>query len=139
MKAWLVNNNTKERLTLKYNPEGFKRGRSADYQEINSAGNPYPVLFYSKGNAVTFPLQFIMHDKPCSGLYKEYEEFFNSLMPSEDPFSSYERPPTITFCFGSFLRKVVLVSWEAEIEEMDSDLNPVNARFSLELRQVSSV
>lgn len=136
-KGWLQNVKTKSKLSFQYNPETLTYGRSATYSEIVSPGMSYPITAYSHGNAREFPSELFLYDKPYSGLIdKTVVSFLDACLPPEDNTSGFTSPPQVLFCYGTFIKKCVLLSYECSVTESDSKGNPVVATISLSFRQV---
>lgn len=136
-KGWIKNNTTGVLKSFQFNPSGLQYSRSASYVEVSAPGMSYPNTQYVKGDLREFSVELFMYDVPSTGLISDYEEFLNSFLPPETNTKGYSKPPEMTFCFGYFIRKCVLSSLDTSVERFDSEGKAVQARFTLNLRQVS--
>jgi hypothetical protein len=138
-KGWVKNNVTGALKSFQFNPESFEYSRNVNYADIVGPGQAYPVTAFVNGNSREFTVELFLFDKPYSGLIdKDYMLFFGKFLTPETNYTGYTRPPDMTFCFGYFVRKCVLTSFNIINEEYDSNLNPVRSRFVLTLRQVGT-
>lgn len=135
-KGWVKNNNTGDKKPFQFNPMGLSYSRGASYSDISAPGMPYPETQFTKGNVSSFSVPLFFYDNPNTGVIEEYIDFFNSLLPPETNEDGYTQPPTLTFCFGYFIRKCVLEDLGIIIELMDENGNPTQAQITLQLRQV---
>lgn len=137
-KGWIKNNVTGETKSFQYNPPELSYGRSASYVGISSPGSQYPNTVFVKGNAREFPIELFLYDNPHSGEILSYMNFIGAFLPPENNTKGYVKPPDMTFCYGYFIRKCVLIDLDIRIEEWDANLQPTQARFTLQLRQVGT-
>lgn len=135
-KGWIKNNVTGEKKSFLYNPTELNYSRGSTFADISSPGQAYPDTQFVKGEARVFPITLFFHDKPHSGKIKEYMNFIGRFLPPEVNKKNYTKPPDMTFCMGFFVRKCVLNDLNISITELDKDMNPVQAEFTLTLRQV---
>lgn len=135
-KGWIKNNDTGKKMSFQFNPTNLAYSRGATYKEISAPGMAYPATQFVRGNASSFPVTLFFYDNPNTGVIKKYLKFFNNFLTPETNNSEYTRPPTMTFCFGYFIRKCVLEDLSVNIELMDEDGEPTQATFTLQLRQV---
>lgn len=136
-KGWIRNDKSNVRKPFQFNPENLNYNRGAVYSEIASPGMSYPSVQFVRGEMRSFSVTLFFHNKPFSGVISDYESFLNSFLPPETVNPLYEPPPTMTFCFGTFIRVCVVEDLEVDILEMDSNLKPTVANFTLKLKQVS--
>lgn len=138
-KGWVKNNETGEVKYFMFNPTDFEYSREISYNDITSPGIRYPGTQFARGNTRVFPIDLFLYDRPYTGkIDKEYVSFFGKLLTSEKNVSwDNKKPPDFTFCLGYFVRRCVLQSLTIKIEMWDENLNPVQARFSCQIRQVS--
>lgn len=138
-KGWVKNNETGEVRYFMFNPTDFEYSRAVSYNDISSPGMRYPGTQFCCGNAREFTIDLFLYDRPYTGkIDKDYMLFFGALLTSETNKSwDNKKPPSFTFCLGYFVRICVLTSLTIKIEMWDSDMNPVQARFTCQIRQVS--
>lgn len=64
-------------------------------------------------------------------------DFFSIvLLPPTTNNSSYTKPNDLMVCMGSFIRECVVESLEVHYTDFNAALNPTEATFTLQLRQV---
>lgn len=135
-KGWIKNNDTGKKMSFQFNPTNLEYSRGASYSEISAPGMAYPDTQFIKGNLRNFSVPLFFYDNPNTGVIKKYIDFYSEFLPPETNKSGYERPPTMTFCFGYFIRKCVLEDLSVAIELMDENGEPIQATLTLQLRQV---
>lgn len=135
-KGWIKNNDSGEKKSFQFNPTTLDYSRGASYADISAPGMAYPDTQFIKGNARSFPVSLFFYDNPNTGVIKKYIEFLNGFLTPETNKSGYTQPPTMTFCFGYFIRKCVLEDLSVSIEVMDENGEPTQATLTLQLRQV---
>lgn len=135
-KGWIKNNESGDKMSFQYNPTVLSYSRGVTYADISAPGMPYPLTQYVKGNVRTFPVDLFFYDSPNTGAIKKHIKFFEGLVPPEDNSVKFTRPPTVTFCYGYFIRKCVVENLTINIDQTDSSGEPIQALISLQLRQV---
>lgn len=135
-KGWIKNNDSGELRSFQFNPTTLEHSRGSSYSELSAPGIAYPDLQFVKGEARSFPVELYMYDSPSTGKIEVFESFLNEFLPPEENNSEFTRPPTMTFCYGTFIKKCVLESLTTSIVRMDREGNTIEAIFSLQLRQV---
>ena len=137
-KGWIKNNITGEKKSFQFNPQSLKYSRGVTYVDISSPGSQYPGTAFVKGNARSFPIELFLYDKPYTGVINSYMSFMGAFLTPENNVKGYSKPPDMTFCFGYFIRKCVLEDLDIVIEDWNENLQPVQAKFTLQLRQVGT-
>lgn len=135
-KGWIKNNDSGELRSFQYNPTTLSHSRGTTYSELTAPGAAYPDVQFVRGEARTFPFELYMYDNPSTGKIKEFELFLEEFMCPEENSSAFTRPPTMTLCYGTFIKKCVLESLSVTVSRMDTQGNTLEATFSLQLRQV---
>jgi hypothetical protein len=135
-KGWIKNNVTGKKKSFQFNPTEFQYSRGVTYTDISAPGMCYPDTQFVKGNARSFPIELFLYDKPCTGFIEEFMLFIGAFLTPEANVQNYSKPPSMTFCFGYFIRQCVLENLDIRVEEFDEDGEAVQARFTLQLRQV---
>jgi len=143
-RGWIKNNSTGELKKFQFNPAEFQYSRGATYSEIIAPGQQYPITQFVAGKSREFPLTLYLYDKAVvngkpksSGLILEHMIFLGAFLPPETNTESYKKPPDMTFAYGYFVRKCVLTDFDIKILEYDEDGQPIEAEFTLTIRQVS--
>ena len=121
---------------FQFNPEQFGFGRSAKYSEAGAPGMAYPLTQWVKGNARLFSVDLFFWDKPHEGVIEDFWGFVEGLLPPEENYPDYERPPVFLFVYGGFIKSSVLEDADLIVEEYDVDGNKTQARITLSCRQV---
>ena len=137
-KGWIKNLSTGVKKSFQFNPETFEYSRGVTYAEIVSPGMSYPNAQFVHGNARSFPVELFFYDKPWTGVIDSHMNFIGAFLTPETNVSNYQKPPEMTFCFGYFIRRCVLEDLNILIEEWDKKGRPIQARFTLQLRQVGT-
>ena len=136
-KGWVKNNESGEIMSFQYNPTSLSHARGASYTEISAPGTQYPGIHYVKGNSREFSVELFMNDNPSTGLISRASRFLNGFLPPEYEDRTFTSPPTLTFCYGRFIKKCVLTELSESTNMMDGAGNPTQTVFTLTLRQVS--
>lgn len=136
-KGWVKNNDSGEIMSFQYNPTTLEHSRGASYSELSSPGTNYPDIQFVKGNSREFSVELFMNDNPYTGLISTASRFLNNFLPPEYEDRVFTSPPTMTFCYGRFIRKCVLIDLSESTLLMDKMGNSVQTVFTLTLRQVS--
>ena len=136
VKGWIKNNNTGKKMPFQYNPTTLSYSRGVSYTDISAPGMPYPNTQYVKGNARSFSIPLFFYDNPNTGVIKKYINFLGGFLTPETNVSGYVKPPVMIFCYGYFIRKCVLEDLAIDIERIDKNGEPIQATFTLQLRQV---
>lgn len=137
-KCHLIRDDTKERLTAQFNPTSIPYSRSVNFTEIKSPGMNYPLTQYSGGNAREFDIELFFYDRPYSGKIDRARKYLLGLLPPENNKSGFKKPPTFTFAYGYFVKKLVVTSLDIDDQWLDEDGHPIMTTFKLSVRQVSS-
>lgn len=135
-KGWIKNNDTGEKMSFQFNPTNLAYSRGVSYADISAPGMAYPDTQFVKGEARSFPVTLFFYDNPNTGVIKKYMSFIGGFLTPETNSSGYTKPPTMTFCFGYFIRKCVLEDLSINVELFDDNGEPTQATFILQLRQV---
>lgn len=135
-KGWIKNNDTGMKMSFQFNPTNLSYSRGVSYTDISAPGMSYPDTQFISGNARSFPVTLFFYDNPNTGLIKKYMNFIGGFLTPETNVKGYTKPPTMTFCFGYFIRKCVLEDLNIDIEVMNESGEPIQATFTLQLRQV---
>ncbi len=135
-KGWIKNNSTGVKKSFQFNPTGLQYSRGATYVDISAPGMAYPNTQFVKGNVRTFSVELFLYDNPCTGVIENHMKFLSDFLTPETNTQGYEKPPEMTFCMGYFVRKCVLEDLDINIERFDENGKPIQARFTLQLRQV---
>ncbi len=135
-KGWIKNLETGKKKSFQFNPEAFGYSRSTTYSEIISPGMAYPNTQFVHGDARTFSVDLFFYDKPWTKVINDYMDFISEFLTPEENKAGYKKPPEMTFCYGYFIKRCVLESLDIAIQEWDKNGHPVQAYFTLHLRQV---
>ena len=137
-KGYIKNNRTGEILTFQFNPTSHTYSRSITYVDIAAPGMSYPGTQFVRGNSRSFSVELFVYDRPSTGLIKKYTNFIGALLTSEtnSPYSQ-PKPPDFLFCYGTWIRRCVLEDLEITHEMLDDSGEPTQARFVMQIRQVS--
>ena len=136
-KGWIKNNDTGELKEFQFNPEKHSYSRGGTFSEISSPGLCYPLTQWVKGNIREFPVSLYLFDAPeFTNLIPEFTNFIGRFLTPETNIPNYTRPPSMTFCFGTWIRKCVLTNLDITWERTDNEGRPIEANLTLTLRQV---
>lgn len=136
VKGWIKNNVSGSKQSFLMNPTSLSYGRGAVYQEISSPGMSYPNHSYVGGKARVIPVELLLIDNPSTGAIEEQITFLEQCLPPERNVAKYTKPPELTFCLGSFVKKCVLEEMNVQITKWNNKGVPVMAKITLQLRQV---
>ena len=135
-RCYIIRDDNNKKLTFQFNPESVPYSRGANYSSIESPGMSYPLTQYVGGQVREFSFEVFYYDNPHSGKINKARKFLEKLLPPERNKSSFTKPPSFTFAYGYFVRKLVLVNLDVNDEWLDSDGQPLMTRFTLTVRQV---
>lgn len=139
--GYIKNLRTGEFKRFQFNPENFEYDRAVNYVDYIAPQMAYPHTMFSSGVAREFDLELFMYDRqiePC-GIIKDYMCFFGQFLTPEENVIDWQLPPEMLFCYGYFIRKCVLTHFNIKVDEMDENGTPVQAHFTLGLRQIGVV
>lgn len=136
-RCYLINNDTKKKLTLQFNPTNIDYGRTASFGTITSPSIAYPITQFQNGEIREFSFDVFYYDKPYTGLIKTFMTFIEKLLPPERNSSTFKKPPTFTLAYGYFVRTCVLTGYSVKNEDLDSKGRRVMGTYTLSVRQVS--
>lgn len=135
-RCYIIRNDNNKKLTFQFNPQSVPYSRSANYTTIDSPGMSYPLTQYVGGNVREFSFEVFYYDNPFSGKINKARKFLEGLLPPEKNKKKFKKPPTFTFAYGYFVRKLVLEQLDVNDEWLNSDGQPIMTRFTLTVRQV---
>ena len=135
-RCYIIRNDNNKRMTFQFNPTSVPYSRSANYATIDSPGMSYPLTQYVGGNVREFSFEVFYYDNPFSGKINKARKFLEGLLPPEKNKKKFKKPPTFTFAYGYFVRKLVLEQLDVNDEWLNSDGQPIMTRFTLTVRQV---
>lgn len=134
-KCYFINNDTKEKLVVQFNPESLPYSRSVNFTDISSPGMAYPLTQFAGGNAREVSLKLFYYD-PSSSKITKARKFFEALLPPEVNTSNFQKPPSFTFAYGYFVKKYVLAEFEVDDQRMNEDGQPTMTYFTFTMRQI---
>ena len=135
-RCYIIRNDNNKKLTFQFNPQSVPYSRSANYTTIDSPGMSYPLTQYVGGNVREFSFEVFYYDNPFSGKINKARKFLEGLLPPEENKKTFTKPPTFTFAYGYFVKKLVLEQLDVNDEWLNADGQPVMTRFTLTVRQV---
>ena len=135
-RCYIIRNDNNKKLKFQFNPEKVPYGRGANYSTIESPGMSYPLTQYVGGQVREFSFEVFYYDKPYSGKIKKARKFLEGLLPPEKNKKKFTKPPTFTFAYGYFVRKLVLTNLDVDDEWLDRNGRQIMTRFTLTVRQV---
>lgn len=138
-RCYIINNDTKKKLVFQFNPETVPYSRGVNFTTIESPGMSYPLTQYVGGAVRDFSFEVFYYDRPYTGKINTARKFLLALLPPEKnvSYKKFKKPPTFTFAYGYFVRKLVLTNLDINDEMLDRNGKPVITRFTLTVRQVS--
>lgn len=136
-KCYFINNSTKEKHVVQYNPESMPYSRSAKFAEIVSPGMAYPLIQFTGGNTREVTIK-LMYQDPTGKKVKTARNFFEALLPPEKNMASFTRPPSFTFAYGYFVKKYVLTSLDVSDNVMSTGGLPTMTVFTLTMKQIGA-
>lgn len=136
-RCYLINNDTKEKLVVQFNPTSIPYDRGAKFKEITSVGVSYPLTQYVGGEARSFSFDLFYYDRPYSGKITKARKFLEGLLPPEKNKKTFNRPPTFVMAYGYFVRTYVLTNLKVNDTILNDDGLPEMTTFTLTVRQVS--
>lgn len=137
-RCYIVRNDDNSRMTFQFNPTSIPYGRGANYADIDSPGMSYPLTQYVSGQVREFSFEVFYYDRPYTGKINTARKFLEGLLPPEKNTPSFTKPPSFTFAYGYFVKKLVLTHLDVVDEWLNADGQPLMSRFILTVRQVGS-
>lgn len=135
-RCYIIRNDNNKKLTFQFNPQSVPYSRSANYTTIDSPGMSYPLTQYVGGNVREFSFEVFYYDNPFSGKINKARNFLEGLLPPEENKRNFTKPPTFTFAYGYFVKKLVLEQLDVDDEWLNAKGQPIMTRFTLTVRQV---
>ncbi len=121
------------RLVFEYNPPEFSVQRSVNYVTHSAPGVEYPRTQFVSGDVETFPLDLFLANENS---IEQDILFIESMAPPRANTVLFSPPPIMLFSYGTFVRRVVLVSYNITRNWFDKSLNPLRAEVRLDFRVV---
>lgn len=135
-RCYVIRNDNNKKLTFQFNPETVPYSRGANYSTIESPGMSYPLTQYVGGQVREFSFEVFYYDKPYTGKINTARKFLEGLLPPETNKKGFTKPPSFTFAYGYFVRKLVLLNLDVNDEWLNDKGQPLMTRFTLTVRQV---
>lgn len=136
-KGWIKDNVTGEIMNFQFNPTELNYPRTTKYADVSAPGMAYPGTQFVVGEAREFTVELYLYDRPTTGLMRKTSEFIGKLlMPEVNTINGRKKPDDFTLCIGYFVRQCVLVGLDIRVTLFDEDLQPVEAYYTLTIRQI---
>lgn len=150
VKGFIVNNRTNERWTFQYNPESLSVGRRANYNELTSPGNPYPIIQYTNGSSNDISISVFVRNESSTDLtvsstdtVRSFGIYLDKLLPERNPgsanFRTNYRPPTCYVYLGAMNLlsfNAVLTDYTVDTDYLTGSLVPISATYKLTFKEV---
>jgi hypothetical protein len=124
-KATIVNTQTNESLTVRFNPEEYSLSRDNNFAQASVPGRTAPLLQFTHGNLRTLEMEL---------LFDTYEQLRDvrqetgKLIKLLDPDPVTHAPPILLFVWGSLRFRCVLARANQKFVLFLPNGNPVRAR-----------
>lgn len=128
-KGYLKINDTNKIQKFQYNPNALTDSQSFNFSVVSSPCCNYPKFVYTGTSEVAIPLDLFLNG---NDQIKLWEDFIKEFSPK----GRFDKPKTLTFAFGSNIRKVVCTSISKQYEEFDSKLRPIRGYITMTLVEV---
>ena len=135
-RCMLYNCETKKSIFTQFNPTDIPTSQNVNYTSITSPGLPYPITFFTNGEAMTFSIELFYYDDPYTGRIKKIDKFLKGLMPPIRNKKSFKRPPAFKLLYGDMVMKLVLTGKSITEDRRDSNGRPILRRYTLNVRRV---
>ena len=124
-KATIVNTQTNESLTVRFNPEEYSLSRDNNFAQASVPGRSAPLLQFTHGNLRTLEMEI---------LFDTYEQLRDvrqetgKLLKLLEPNPETHAPPILLFVWGSLRFRCVLARANQKFVLFLPNGNPVRAR-----------
>lgn len=145
-KGYIVNEDNNEILKFQFNPEEWYTEHSATFEEIESPGSSYPMIFYSGRKLERIPLTLHFYGlENVTGTYTstQIERYFETLTkPAKiqkniiSGSNHFISPPICTFGFGSKVYSCVCESAKIVRKMFNSKLKTIQMEVEITLIKV---
>lgn len=135
-RGWIKNLDTGKVKKFQYTPTELEYDREVQYSDIVAPGQAYPDTQYVRGKIREFDVEVFIYDNPCKGEVIDFMKFIGAFLTPEYNWNGYKKPPEMIFSMGYFIRRCVLKKLNIKIERFDPEGQPIQARYTLTLRQV---
>jgi hypothetical protein len=129
-KGFLKNLDTGVVQSFMYNPTTISDEQQINFSELGGAGF-YKKLQYVGLENPTIPVELFMRTRYAAKI-QEFLTFLEEFVPKD----RFTAPPEALFCLGSYIKKVVITSISIERNEFDKDLQVIEAKVKLNLKEV---
>lgn len=136
IKGVFVDAETGERYRFQYNPQTLEHGRTANYAEVKSPGQQYPLIYFVNGNAKDFDMELFLYERPARGKINRDYEWFESFLPKYSNKELFSRPHPILISYGGFVAKCVVTGCKLHVDEYDENGEPYMAHINLSFKVV---
>lgn len=128
-KGYLKINDTGRVEKFQYNPNLLTDSQSFNFSVVSSPCSNYPKFVYTGTSEVAIPLELFLVG---NSQIKTWESFIKEFSPK----GRFDKPKTLTFAFGSTIRKVVCTSISKEYTEFNNKLQPIQGYITMTLVEV---
>ena len=128
-KGYLKINDTGKIEKFQYNPSALSETQNFNYSVISSPCSNYPKFVYTNTSEVTIPLELFLNGE---AQVRRWISFIDSMLPK----GRFDKPKTLTFAFGSTIRKVVCTSVAKDFTQFNSSLTPTQGYITFSLVEV---
>jgi hypothetical protein len=124
-KATIVNTQTNESLTVRFNPEEYSLSRDNNFAQASVPGRSAPLLQFTHGNLRTLEMELLFDTYEQ---IRDVREETGRLIKLIDPDPVTHAPPILLFVWGSLRFRCVLARANQKFVLFLPNGNPVRAR-----------
>ena len=128
-KGYLKINDTGKIERFQFNPSSLSESQNFNYSVISSPCCNYPKFVYTNTSEVSIPLELFLHGE---SQVSRWLSFLDAIKPS----GRFNKPKTLTFAFGSTIKKVICTSVAKDFTEFNSSLKPTQCYIAMSLVEV---
>ena len=134
-KGYLKNTKTGTVVNFIYNPTSFSDSTGVTFSELSAPGSSYPKYTYVNGQVRMITLDIYLHDHTGEKLDK-FKNFLEDFLPISTGNNKFEKPPTLIFAFGPYVKTCIMETLNREFTKFDRDLKPTEMTISLGLKVI---
>lgn len=131
-KGFIKNVNTGAIKEFLLNPTSFTDEVTINFSEIDAGGSPgYKHQYIGRTNRA-IELRLYLQSRDPSKV-----EDFKNFLESFIPVTRFKAPPLALFCFGTYIKKCMVLSVRREWSRFNSELRVTEMSIQLSLKEVA--
>ncbi len=130
-KGFIKNTKTGEIRNFVFNPSNFSDDISVTFNELGSGGAVRNKHQFITGSNRSIELNLFIRSKDSSKI-EEFKNFLEDFLP----LTRFVAPPPLLFCFGTYIKKCMLLNVKRNWNDFNEDLQVTEMSLKLSLKEV---